>query len=395
MSLNDCAVEILALIVAHADIKSLRILRAVNTVLHDLATPGAFTLMQFTNNIVSCCTLRSFVKLYTHLATYITTLAFRWTSPAAISTSGLIDRYTRRSNVTGVAIWAALDEFPALVDLDVSFSSDTHKLSTPCSLPDTEVEAGYSATEAQLCMLSALTGENAWIPQLKSLKLANLIPMDGLYSGKDRWAEILETLEKLDISVHGIGAFLQEHSELFWNRMWQSSIPNRFLRPLQRQLASLTLTSDQPVRHLDLRHLHFPMLRHLELGGIVFDNELNCPVQSFILRHGGCLSSLVLDSCPMFMPTPDAEMACSWGTVCEAFIQALVILTDLEVHLRTGWGLNDLTRSGENRLTYETLVPSYGYVRGDNLRHREDADRPALTRLFAVVTARHSRTRKS
>ncbi|KAI0668242.1 hypothetical protein C8Q78DRAFT_285447 [Trametes maxima] len=301
MSLNDCPVEILALIVAHADIKLLRVLRVVNTMLHDLATPAAFTRMQFTNNMASCYMLRCFVKLYDYLATYITTLVFRWTLPASISASGLIERHIRRSNVTGVGILAALDQFPALVDLILGFSPDPHKLSVPY-LSDTEVEVGQSATEAQFCMLSALTGENGWIPRLKSLKLPNLIPMDAVYSGRDRWAKVLETLEKLDISVHGTGAFVQEHSELFWNRMWQWSIPNRPLRPLQRQLASLTLTSDQPVRHLDLRDLHFPALRHLGLGGIVFDNESDCPVQCFILRHGGCLSSLILDSCPMFIP---------------------------------------------------------------------------------------------
>lgn len=76
-------------------------------------------------------------------------------------------------------------------------------------------------------------------------------------------------------------------------------LPSTWLVPAVSSLEHLTIYSNQPFGfypRLDLREVHFPRLKTLSFGNYTFvhDSQLD-----WILSHGGTLTELYLDRCPI------------------------------------------------------------------------------------------------
>ncbi|KAI8977804.1 hypothetical protein BD414DRAFT_539054 [Trametes punicea] len=390
MSMNACSVELLGLIVEQVSSNTgLRSLRAVDKTFCALATPRAFRRACVTNCLPSALGLKALMEC-DKLAKTVETIIFRWSDAAA----GVEDTQAKRATyIALVTVFAQLHKFPALIDVELKFFPGARP---PPLVADEHGHIDFirNPSEAGLMQSTIVQSllRNADPPRLRSLSMANLIAFPFGYYRSPEFVAILSSLEHLHITLHGLNSLGGPGGEEMWDWMWQEMIPIHFLRPPQPQLISLSLTSDQPVGRsprLDLSGIFFPALRHLELGGIMFDHH--CRIEDFVVRHGETLASLALDSCPMHVTTLGEDPPRPWRAVCDRFAEALSALVDVQFHLRTGWGLDDRSRSGEVRLTYETFETAYGIVRGESCRALEAVDRPALDRFIATVKERRQK----
>lgn len=224
---------------------------------------------------------------------------------------------------------------------------------------------------------------------LKSLTLANISGYPyGFYKSQE-FVEVLSSIEHLHVSVHnGMYSIHGPRSEELSDWMWLVTVPANLLGPTQARLTSLTLMSDLPVGRsprVDLSPLFFPMLRYLELGGFIFDHHRR--TEDFIVRQGQTLTTLVLDSCSMYMSLGQDPIR-PWRDVCDRFADTLEVLIDVQFHIREGWGLDNRKRTGEVRLFYVFSELEYGGRRGEDTLAYEVLDRPAIERLLAKAARR-------
>ena len=295
----------------------------------------------------------------------------------------------RSIQVALVSVFAQLHRFPALSALDLDFSPRVFFYRRKA-----EKDEPAEHLFLQSVIIESLV-RNTALPHIRSLTIGNLIPFPLACYEEAGFARLLEKVERLELSAHGINNLhvRDQNREELWGWMWQEIIPIRLLRPPQRQLTSLSLTSDQPVGrtpHVELGGLFYPALQHLALSGVMFSSARR--VEDFVARHRHTLTSLVLDSCPMhvddgFNNGPER----TWAEVCDRFNAELQALVDLEITLRTSWGLDNMDRAPQMRRTYETSLTGFGYDRGVLCAEFEAADRPALDRLVAAVHARKLR----
>ncbi|KAI9068944.1 hypothetical protein FKP32DRAFT_101185 [Trametes sanguinea] len=390
MSMRDCPVELLALVVERVSSDAgLRSLRAVDRTFCTLATPRAFRRAYVTNSLPSALGLKALMECE-RLANTVETIVFRWSN----ASQHMEDRAERKATyIALVTVFAQLHKFPALSNVELRFFPGAEP---PPLMVDEDGNADFSGhpSEAGLMQSTIMQSllRNPSLPRLSSLSLANLIGFPFPYYESPSFAAMLSSLEHLHVSLHGMHSLCGPRRAEVWDWMWQETIPIHFLRPPQPHLASLSLTSDAPVGsspRLDLSGLFFPALRRLELGGIMFDDHRR--IEDFIVRHGKTLTTLVLDSCPMYIPPPGEMPTRPWHDVCDRFAEGLEALVDLQIFLRTGWGLDDLKRSDEVRLTYEVSLFAYGHSRGDCGFAVEALDRPAIDNLFTVVRERRKK----
>ena len=240
-------------------------------------------------------------------------------------------------------------------------------------------------------------GGNVPPPRLRTLELHNILPMPDTTMWGEGFKHLMECLESLSVSVHR-NRSLDESQ--FWETFWAGYLPDYFLAPTQPRLTSLSLVSDQPVGAempgIDLAALHFPRLRHLKLGGFCFDmiNSL----ETFIVSHAPTLTSLVLDSCPLwtgkvFHRIPQRP----WSQIFARFEEQLTHLTYLRVMCKPAglWGLNsEGSPRNEMVLTYETSTSGYGYDRGEAVAETVELnDRTALEKFYTTVDTRREALR--
>ncbi|KAI0370727.1 hypothetical protein BV20DRAFT_239304 [Pilatotrama ljubarskyi] len=395
MSMSDCPVELLDMIVDRVSSgKGLRSLRAVDKTFCALATPRAFRQVYVTNSLPSALGLKALMDC-DKLAKTVERIVFRWSEPSELVTDSVAARATFVALVT---IFAQLHKFPALVALALELCPGLRGQSITVN-EDGQIDLSRQSTEAGLVQSTIVQAllRNRDLPRLKSLTLANLIAFPFAYYESQPFADMLSSVEHLHLTLHGMSSLDGPGAPETWSWMWQEMVPIHFLGPPQSRLTSLTLTSDQPVGRfprLDLSGLFFPALRRLELGGIMFDHHRR--IEDFIVRHGQSLVTLVLDSCPMHVESLDGAPERPWREVCDRLARELEALIDLRVYLRTGWGLDDLDRSEEVRLTYECQSDGtgYGYARGETTKMLEALDRPALEQLLEKVRTRKAKQAK-
>ncbi|KAH9895930.1 hypothetical protein C8Q73DRAFT_789726 [Cubamyces lactineus] len=387
MSMNTCPAELLALIVERVPTdQGLRSLRAVDKTFCALATPLAFRRAYVTNSLPSAQGLRALMECH-ELAKTVETIIFRWGD-----TSGdMEDAPTKRATyVALIAVFAQLHRFPGLMHVELNMFPG---MPDPLVVGDTGHLEEYPSESSfvESTVLKALL-RGAGLPRLKSLTMANLMPFPFAHYESREFADLLSSVEHLHISFHGEDSVRGSRGREMWNSLWHEVVPIHFLGPTQMRLTSLTLMSDQPVGRvprIDLSGLFFPVLRHLELGGITFDHHRR--IEDFIVRHGKTLATLVLDSCPMHMPNNNDGPLWSWCDVCDRFAENLEGLVDVQFHVREGWGLDNRKRTGEVRLFYHSGDTSYGGERGKETRAHEAADRPAIDRLLEKVRKRREK----
>lgn len=258
-----------------------------------------------------------------------------------------------------------------------------------------EVEQGVPKPIVQhIQILEALnTVGEAPPPRIRTLELHNILPLPDASIWEEGFKNLMVCLESLTISVHRNRSL--DNSE-FWETFWAGYLPDYILAPTQPRLTSLTLVSDQPVGAelpgIDLSALHFPRLQHLKLGGFCFDMS-DC-LESFIVNHAPTLTSLVLDSCPLWTGNnfQNKMPKRKWSQIFARFEEHLTHLTYLRVMCKYArlWGLNteDSLRT-ELELTYETSTSGYGYDRGEPVAATvEHNDRKALENFYSTVDER-------
>ncbi|CDO69734.1 hypothetical protein BN946_scf184697.g6 [Trametes cinnabarina] len=324
------------------------------------------------------------------LAQTVETIVFRWSD----ASSNLEDPAERKATyIALIKVFAQLHKFAGLKNVELSFSAG---LEARPFMVDENGDPDFAGNPSEAGLIQSTIMQsllrNANLPHLMSLSLSNLIGFPFPYYESSAFSAMISSVEHLRLSFHGRHSLGGPRGAEVWDWMWQETIPIRFLRPPQPSLTSLSLTSDQPVGcspRLDLSGLFFPALRRLELGGIMFDDH--CRIEDFIVRHGKTLAALTLDSCPMYIRPPGEMPTRPWHAVCDRFTESLEALVDLQIYLRTGWGLHDLGRSDEVRLTYEVTISVYGNSRGESGFAVEALDRPAIDRLFTTVQERRNK----
>ncbi|KAI0331534.1 hypothetical protein GY45DRAFT_1369860 [Cubamyces sp. BRFM 1775] len=393
MSINSCPVELLALIVERVPTdKALRSLRGVNKTFCALATPLAFRRAHVTNSLPSTRGLKAIMECH-ELAKAVETIVFRWSDVFA-STEDVPTK--RTTYIDLMVIFARLHLFPALVHVEMNLFPSIPGPDCPVPLVVDDAgnfshrlwDAAYSGSRVLECLLRCVHLG----PPPKSLTLTNLTVVPWKYYESQWFSDMLSFVEHLYVSFHGEHSIGGSHGREIWTSLWLRVVSIYFLRPPQVRLKSLTLISDQPVGRvprLDLSGIFFPVLRHLELGGIMLEHDQR--IERFIELHGKTLTELVLDSCPMYMPDDGGGPLRPWRDVCDRFSKTLEVLVDVQFHVREGWGLDNLKRTGEVRLYYCTADTTYGGVRGQDTRAYEDADRPAINRLLEKVKARREK----
>ncbi|KAI0697209.1 hypothetical protein C8T65DRAFT_698196 [Cerioporus squamosus] len=389
MSIHHCPTELLELVVDNVACQhTLRNLRMVDRTFCALATSRAFRAAYVTNQLDSASGLKSLMEC-DDLARHVQSVVFRWMDVQDESRANRGLQLTTQATL--VSVFCQLHRFPTLSALDINFCPRI--LYRRNAAGQAEEELAQHLFLQSVIMQSL--ARNTDLPHIRTLTLRNLIPFPFASYEEAGFARLLEKVEQLSVSVHGITNLHApgQNAEELWEWMWQEIVPIRLLGPPQGQLTSLSITSDQPVGrmpHVDFGGLFYPALQHLALGGITFTNARR--VEDFIARHRHTLTSLVLDSCPMHfgdgLDAPDR----TWAEVCDRFNEELQALVDLEVTLRTKWGLDSMDRSSQMRLTYEKSLTGFGYDRGTYGERFEAADRPALDRLVAAVQSRKRRS---
>jgi hypothetical protein len=95
------------------------------------------------------------------------------------------------------------------------------------------------------------------------------------------------------------------------HRMFNSDLLDRWLKPVQHQLARLTIYGTECLWGIyplcDLRDVHFPRLKSLSLGNFTIAHDWQI---DWILSHGPTLEELILDDCPIITTLKfDEDMA--------------------------------------------------------------------------------------
>ncbi|KAH9895944.1 hypothetical protein C8Q73DRAFT_690181 [Cubamyces lactineus] len=333
MSINECPIELLALIVDRipGTNKELRILRGVNRTFCALITPLVFRRVYVKDRLASALDLKALMER-DELAKAVESIVFRW----AGTPDDIEDEWTERaSHAVLELVFMQLHRFPALIDLELNLCSD---MWPSLHVDDSgHVDLNRHPSEAGILestlMQAILRGTRR--PRLKSLALVNLLAYPWPYYKSDEFAEVLSSIEHLRLDFHGIFSVAGDGGEEMMRRLWEEAIPVDLLGPTQARLTSLTLMSDQPVGRwprVDLSPFFFPMLRYLELGGITFDHDRL--TEDFIVRHGQTLTSLVLDSCPMYIGSTVHGPLRPWREVCDRFAETLEVLVDAQFHRR-------------------------------------------------------------
>ncbi|RPD54601.1 hypothetical protein L226DRAFT_575106 [Lentinus tigrinus ALCF2SS1-7] len=391
MSIHHCPTELLELVVDNVTCQAtLRNLRSVDSTFCALATPRAFHTAYVTNLPESATGLKSLMEC-DDFARHVHSLVFRWTD-AADDIRGNQD-LQRSMQVALISVFAQLHRFPALSALDLKFCPRLflHRRNAAGLIANLDEPA--QRLFLQSIIIQSLA-RNTDFPHIRSLTLGNLVPFPLACYQETGFAQLLEKVERLDISVHGTNNLHSpgQNTEELWEWTWQEIVPIRLLGPPQAQLTSLSITSDQPVGrvpHVELGGLFYPALQHLALGGVTFTGARR--VEDFVARHRRTLTSLVLDSCPMHVTERLNGPDRTWAEVCDRFNAELQELVDLDITLRTKWGLDDMEKAPQMRLTYETSLTGFGYNRGSGCEQFESADRSALERLVAAVKSRKQR----
>ncbi|TFK86948.1 hypothetical protein K466DRAFT_132381 [Polyporus arcularius HHB13444] len=389
MSIRRCPAELLGLIVDSVGCQgTLRSLRLVDSTFCTLATSRAFRSAYVTNQPDSASGLKSLMEC-DDLAQHVQAIVFRWTDvPDAVRANGVLQRAMQ---VDLVSVFAQLHRFPALSAVDFNFDPRlfTYRRNTAGQIENEDEPAEHLLLQS--VVIQSLV-RNTDLPHIRTLTLRNLIPFPFAWYEEAGFARLLENVEHLSVSAHGMNNLHApgQNTEQLWEWMWQEIVPIRLLVPPQRQLTSLSITSDQPVERVDLSGLFYPALQHLALGGVTFSFARR--IEDFVVRHRRTLMSLTLDSCPMHIAGGLGPPDRTWAEVCDRFNEELQVLIELEVTLRTKWGLDNMERSSQMRLTYEMSSTGFGYDRGWDCEEFEAADRPALDRLVAAVQSRKRRS---
>ena len=250
----------------------------------------------------------------------------------------------------------------------------------------------------QLFSVLETVGDKIPPPRLRKLELHNILPLPDTSMWQDGFKHLIKCLESLSVSVHRNRSLDEQQ---LWETFWVGYFPDNFLAPTQPRLTSLSLVSDQPVGAempgTDLAALHFPRLRHLKLGGFCFDMNEN--LETFIVNHAPTLTSLVLDSCPLWTGKEFKNRIPKrlWSQIFARFERHLTQLMYLRVMCKPGalWGLNseDAPRH-EMVLTYEISTSGYGYVRGEPAAESVELnDRKALEKFYSTVDTKRKALR--
>lgn len=295
-------------------------------------------------------------------------------------------------HVALISVFAQLHRFPAVTALDLRFMSRICYCSPQNAQGQTD-DSERTGLVLQNVVMQSLV-RNTHLPTIRTLTLDNMIAFPFSFYGDAGFARLVSQVDSLRLCVHGMDILHapgQLNTEELWELMWQETIPIHFLMPSQRHLTSLVLISEQPVGadpHVELGALYYPALRRLELSGVVFTSARR--VEDFVVRHRRTLAELVLDSCPMYVGGNLAP-ARTWAEVCDRFHEELEVLVDVQIRLRTEWGLEQMDWSEGVRLTYELSLSGFGYPRGQLCAGYEEADRPAVDRFVGGVCARKQR----
>jgi hypothetical protein len=229
---------------------------------------------------------------------------------------------------------------------------------------------------------------------LYNLRVWNLSPIDSR-----RFKAFLTTLRRLQLSVLFDSIPDPETFTSRWCHFWRTLLP-RILTPTQHTLTELTLHSDEHIgasSGLSLAALHFPHLRTLSMGKLVFEPLVG--VVPFVLRHAPTLARLELLACKMpihrdahllpWTPPPPSSTALSldngsrcWYHIWDLFAAELTALVFLHVddpgcsYITSGVGL-----SWEPSWTSEALEP-------------RDVTDAASLEIFHTIVASRSETRR-
>ena len=233
---------------------------------------------------------------------------------------------------------------------------------------------------------------------LTSLSLYNLRTLDLSLLESPPFQNALTSLKRLQLSVLYDRATGPGTAYASWLHFWSTMCSSTVLSPTQHSLTELTLHSDVHVgasSGVSLRALHFPHLRALSLGRLVFDPSVGA--ERFILRHAATLMELELFKCmlpiedrysfptqiqpPSTILTRNEEFGLGythWARIWDCFAAELAVLVALHVNAGSERHYVYPLSPMPFPTLYERRAPA----------HFKEADVAALQRFHVVVAAR-------
>ena len=196
----------------------------------------------------------------------------------------------------------AVNRFPNLEAVRLEFA----QVCSNDNLEDTFPFLAEESVEFRRCVLAALfsslNSTDQTMPRFQSLSIKNLqnFNVKSFVESED-FLSVLSKIKELRLKIViqydsscpvSCWSFREMHD-------FFAELANIWLRPVCATLESLTLHVDNYWGYIpkcDLRSLHFPKLRKLELGNFSFSHDWQL---EWILSHGGTLEKLVLDDCPI------------------------------------------------------------------------------------------------
>ena len=298
--MNSLPQELVDMIVCRCPYKDLPNLRLTTKALSSAATKLLFSLIHVTNQDESTQTAFHCILKSPKLKSNVKTVKFASSRYSENRGDyGFIEEESRISE-TFAETFRAVSGFPNLQAIELDFMN-------VCYLPHVQPSYPYQAKEpVNFCasvlatLFSSLKSIQETNPRFRSLKIDDLHNFNvQSFAEMENFVSVLSKLGELRLRI-AMDEY-EEDEEPSWGfpvmHDFFHNFPSTWLKPASANLQNLTIYCDTYWGYIpkcDLRSVHFPKLRKLELGNFSFSHDWQL---DWILSHGKTLKELVLDNC--------------------------------------------------------------------------------------------------